>query len=85
MAREPSLGPEVLGALCFPGDAHLNPKRLVRAYKSAAEVLGVVIRRGETVKEIKLEKGVHNLTISKNNSRDKKSNFDDRYNTIIRL
>ena len=49
---EPALGPNVLGSLYFPKDGHVNPKRLVRAYKSAAENSGVEIRRGEVIERI---------------------------------
>ena len=61
MQIEPALGFGVLGALYFPKDCHVNPKRLVRAYKSAAEVIGVKIRRRETIERISFADGVYTL------------------------
>jgi len=76
LKREPSLGPEVLGGLFFLKDTHLNPKRVVRAYKSAAEVLGVEFWRGSTVQAIDFESGLHSLKIESVISSDKNRQQD---------
>ena len=56
---EPGLSKDVRCALWFKKDGHVNPKRVVRAYKSAAEVLGVKIRRGFRVEEIQYKDGLY--------------------------
>jgi len=41
---EPSLGPGAVGAVLYPGDAHCDPLRFVKAVGRAAEAAGVEIR-----------------------------------------
>ena len=46
---EPSLRPDIAGAVLFPDDAHVTPHRFVRGLARAAEGLGVTIRTGAEV------------------------------------
>jgi glycine oxidase len=50
LAEEPSLGPEVRGALLLPDDHHVSPRQLGVALLLACEKLGVGIRRGVTAR-----------------------------------
>ncbi|MBI1737344.1 MAG: FAD-dependent oxidoreductase [Candidatus Rokubacteria bacterium] len=43
-ALEPSLRPDIAGAVLFPDDAHVTPDRFVRGLARVAEGLGVTIR-----------------------------------------
>jgi D-amino-acid dehydrogenase len=47
--REPRVRPEVLGAVHFPGDAHLTPALFMRQLARRAEAAGVCIRTGTAV------------------------------------
>lgn len=47
--REPRVRPEVLGAVHFPGDAHMTPALFLRQLARRAEAAGVCIRTGTAV------------------------------------
>jgi D-amino-acid dehydrogenase len=48
-ALEPTLAPGVVGAVHFPGDAHVTPDRFVRGLARIAGELGVDVRTGTEV------------------------------------
>jgi D-amino-acid dehydrogenase len=51
-AIEPTLRPDVAGAVFFPGDAHVTPDRFVRGLAARAAALGVDIREGTEVLDV---------------------------------
>ncbi|MCG0283766.1 FAD-dependent oxidoreductase [Streptomyces sp. PSAA01] len=70
-AREPELGPDLAGAVFFPGDSSLDPAAATRAALVAAELRGVIIhsarvislvRRHGEVTAVKTDLGEFNAT-----------------------
>lgn len=56
-AEQPSLTRPVAGALFYPDEAHCDPDRFVKSVGTLAEVLGVDIRTGVEVLEMRAEGG----------------------------
>ncbi|MCS6925285.1 MAG: glycine oxidase ThiO [Candidatus Binatia bacterium] len=54
---EPSLAPDVRGAVHFPGDHHLHNGKLAEAWARAAVQRGVTVLAGTTVNEARLSHG----------------------------
>lgn len=55
LALEPAAHPEVLGAVSFPDDGQVVPRRLVRALAVAAGRAGAVFRSGAVVRRLLIE------------------------------
>ena len=51
--REPALAPTLRRALDVPGDASVDPRRVLEALAAACRALGVEIREGERVTELR--------------------------------
>lgn len=54
---EPSLAPDVRGAVHFPGDHHLHNGKLAEAWAQAAAQRGVTVLTGTTINEARLSHG----------------------------
>lgn len=57
LALEPAIDPSVLGAVSFPDDGQVEPRRLVRALAVAAERAGATFRSGAVVRRVLTEGG----------------------------